>query len=204
MQKATESKSEGASRDFKGTYMAYIELPKINECISKWALENIDRNDIEYDKRVCKGGLVTEQSINILLGLPSEPTEEVLDILKRMPKLKLRIGETQCFEEESVRTDDGVLHRYRVLSVKISESSQQELTRMQRTLGILYGGVNSPITWHFPVYRPHLTIGFIKSDACSKYIGKQILPVSYELEVDTIRIKKFQDKTFEPITVHLL
>ena len=198
----TDKKSDGASRDFAGTWMCYIEFPIVNEVIQKWAAR-IDADDIENDKRVCKGGIVREQGINILLGLPCAPTDDLVKILQRVPAFNLKLGMTQCFEEETV-TVENIVHKYRVLNVQILESENKELTDLQKLIGTLYGGVLNPIVWHHPKYQAHLTIGFIKSGTEGKFVGQNVLSNMDTVQVSEIKIKKFQDKSFKPVTIKLM
>ena len=167
-----EIKHPGSLRNFSGTWWAAIPLgDKYTEVIRKWASVHVAREDIADAGVGCKGGIETNHHINVLMGLPGDPSSESVQILGSL---------IECFdvEFEAVETFEGargVDDDYRVLVMRVRLNPK--LLELQTTLARLWVKADqSEIEWHHSVYRPHVTVAWIKSKSAPRYEGKYIFP----------------------------
>lgn len=97
--------------------------------------------------------LETESHITIRYGLHTENPEDVAAFLDQ--PIKLKMGGLSAFESE----------KHDVLKLDITSN---DLRKFNRSLGIL------PCTETFKVYRPHMTIAYLRSGTYAKYAGDKI------------------------------
>ena len=179
--------------------------------IHKWAAEHVNPKHLVQDARVAKVGLVTDQHISVLLGMPEAPSQAFASAAAAaVSAFRLSFGPIKCFPPETKVLPDGSMHTYCVMYVEVLQHADNPgLTRLQHLLGrMCMPASEPPLPWHHHIYNPHATIGFLDLDAAPEaaahYTGLAFLDGdARSMLVDRVVFQKFQDKAFAPITAAL-
>ena len=207
-----ERKSEGARRDFEGTWILSIPMHELEEKFAKWVSANVNPEHLQSEiPGMCKGGIVTDQSASVLLGIPRQWSTAQEDCLGSLVEtFTVKFGPLSVFrfpngepETETVRDAHGVLHSYDVMHVPILNASRMDT--LQKIAGrIAVTASESPVLWHHKIgYRKHLTSFFVQSKFRHVYEGKRIIDEEFTLPVDRVVLKAFRNKKFLPRTIML-
>lgn len=190
---------KGSHRDFTGTWWASIALPALSSQVEKWVQENLKIDERIMDTTICKNCLTFDAHVSVLLGLKDPSTTEMVNMVSKLPRFQLEFGTIKAFDLETKYppTESGKEYKYQVLYIEILPTSN--LMQLQEVISDTNGGVS----WHHPKYNPHITVSFVKEGVADKLIGKTIPLNRDSTIVDKVTIKKFQDKSFSPLNIHL-
>ena len=144
--------SSAAAREFSSTQ---INAPDaIARKVKSWGKENIPDSDL-YDE---EPGFGRESNVHITVkfGLHTDSPEEVEKVVTGFGRFKVKLGEISQFEGE----------KYDVLKIDVESARLHELN------GLIADSVECTDT--FPVYKPHMTIAYVKKGKGKKFLGKTI------------------------------
>jgi 2'-5' RNA ligase len=129
-----------------------VNLSKsIAERVMDWGRENIPDEEISDTDE--NAGREDEPHITVLYGIVDQAPQQVIDLLQGKPAARATLGKITLFEKDE----------YDV--VKISVESE-DLAEFQE---ILWDGVEHESD--YPEYKPHITIGYVKSGYGSAHSG---------------------------------
>jgi 2'-5' RNA ligase len=179
-----------ASRNFEGTFsvLVPIELGRLNE---EFVNEYVDEKDKCKDPMIFKGRCIEDDPhITLLMGLPDEDAAKVKKACESIGVFEIIIGSAGKFSSE--RTfEDGKKHSWDVLWRDVI-SPKGELQTIHENLKKLFG-----VEWHFPEYKPHLTVAYLTHGSAEKYLHL-LEAQTWKIVIKEVIIKKFQSN--HPIT----
>jgi 2'-5' RNA ligase len=137
---------KGQDYNFSSTQ---IDIPtKIARKIIKWGKENLP-NDILYTKDN-EFGRENEIHVTVLYGLHTNDVQDVMKTLKNEKAVNVRLGTISLFDTNP---------DYDVVKIDVKSAP---LHRLHKKLKKELKHTSS-----FPVYHPHVTIGYVKKGSCS-------------------------------------
>lgn len=124
----------------------------ISKEIINWGKHKVSDEDVFSEKE--KYGREDEIHVTVLYGIHSDSPEKVRRMLHEFPPFEIQLGKTSAFT-----TND----RYDVLKLDVFSDELRELNKTLRK--------NVVHTSNFKVYRPHVTISYLKNNCGEKYVG---------------------------------
>lgn len=124
----------------------------IGKEIINWGKNKISDEDVFSEKE--KYGREDEIHVTVLYGIHSDSPEKVRQILQGVQPFEIRLGKTSAFT-----TND----RYDVLKIDVFSDELRELNKVLRK-NIVHSST-------FRVYKPHVTISYLKNNCSDKYVG---------------------------------
>lgn len=146
-------------RNVKYDYSScHIELPKsLATEVVRWGQKNIGDNDIYVTQRDPTFGREDEMHITILYGIHSESSESVRKILEDSGPIRVELGKIQLFTNPFK------------FDVVVIDVQSDDLVRMHEKLQ-----KSIKHTSKYPVYKPHVTIAYVKKGKGWKHHGVNI------------------------------
>jgi 2'-5' RNA ligase len=132
----------------------HILLPDFlaNE-IFAWGEENVTEQDLYTDSMGVVFGRETDLHVTILGGLHLGVPDEVRKLVTGIPEFEIELQGISIFTTNDL---------YDVVKVDVRSEGLRNLHKKM---------CRFPHTKFYPVYKPHVTIGYIKKDRCEKLIG---------------------------------
>lgn len=142
-----------------------LPTPLASKIIS-WGEECISDDDLFVDPNDISFGREDETHVTILYGLHSERPDDVRRLLTGVDSFEIELGKVSLFTWNN---------KFDVVKI---EAFSDELHRLNKLLSRL------PSTQMFPIYKPHVTIAYVKKGSCDKlannmdFVGKTWMPES--------------------------
>jgi len=205
---STESKQQDKRPDFTGTWLAVIPLNGLSEHIQhiqntyiptdalirdNVIKRNTERSEEEGYTRA--DSLETDTHITVHFGI-REPTPDVIEQLQKFGPFVVTVQDVGRFTNPPKMIENKE-HSWDVLWCDVVSDKESALFKLHTLIGTAYDKI-----WHHPGgYKPHVTIGYTKFGRADGIIEsieensdhRKFGP--FEILVDTIIFKKYQDKS---------
>lgn len=119
------------------------------------------------DDELTEDGRETDPHVTVLYGLDGATADQVAEVLKSEPPIRLSFGNIVIFEDDGERGSDVI-----VLSV-----SSSDLARLNEKLKASLPHVNT-----HPFYTPHATLAYVKPGDGEKYADKKIIDGEFVID----------------------
>ena len=131
-----------------------VDLPlMLASEIIRWGEECVLDNDLYMDPNDLTLGRADEPHATLLYGIHSDHPEEIRKLLTGVESFEIELGKVSSFTWSE---------KFDVLKI---EAISDELHRLNKLLSRI------PCTQLFPIYRPHVTVAYIKKGHCNKLLG---------------------------------
>src|SRR5579872_1746490 len=161
-----------SNKNFTGTN--WISIPVYLRNREK-IIEDISEEDLSKDTLITHGNPIeTESHITLLMGIPVEKCDSVADekirqfISSENPPV-LYVKSFSKFSNPDKIFEDGSHHSWEVVYAEIDEKSVDILKTYQKFFENLFD-----VRWHFPEFKPHITIAYLKYGTADKYLKRWI------------------------------
>lgn len=174
------SDAMSANSQFVGKFMALLPVE------TKVTID-IDPDDLCDDQAVTKKPLEDEFHITLCMTIkdPIDP-DYMSEVASVNPPFEIKIEKLNAFVNVDRKFDDGSVHSYDVLYMEVPVTEE---------LLILQAAATKPsgAKWHWPEYKPHITIAYLKAGRAQKYIdaykqGQQVI------ECKKLQFRKYKDR----------
>ncbi len=126
---------------------------EFSDSVMKWAEKNINKNFLNNEE----GGFEDQIHCTVLYGIKDERHEDAEKLISNFIPFKIKLGKI------SKLSKDG---EYDVLKIEVVSD---DLTKLHYLIE-----KNIPNKNSFPVYKPHVTIAYVKPNSCDHLIGSKI------------------------------
>lgn len=160
-----------------------IPVPKsIADKIQSWGYDNIEEDNIFEDPDDPTLGREIDSHITVKYGLHTSDSDKIKKVVSRFGNFKVVLNKVSKFESEKFDV------------IKIDVESKQ-LNHLNELISDRF--INSD---KHPIYKPHLTIAYVKKGSCNDLIGNNFAKgISWEVsEIDFCN--KDGDKTSIPLS----
>lgn len=140
--------------------------PTLQSKIIRWGEEYISDSDLFVDPNDISFGREDETHVTVLYGLHSDRPDDVRKLLTGVDSFEIELGKISLFTWND---------KFDVVKI---EAFSDELHRLNKLLSRL------PNTQMFSIYKPHVTIAYVKKGHCDKlinnmnFVGKTWMPES--------------------------
>jgi hypothetical protein len=114
------------------------------------------------DADLAEDGRETEPHITVLYGLQTDEAKDVAAIVTKYPDFRYTLGEVTIFEVNDKDSQRGGGDKYDVVKIDVESP---ELVALHALLAKL------PHADTHPVYKPHVTLAYVKSGLGKQYVG---------------------------------
>ena len=133
-----------------------VDMPKeLADKIATWGKQNIPDEEVYHEGS--KYGRENEIHCTVLYGLETTDINDVKDVISDNGPVKIELGEIGIFENNP---------KYDVILIKVKSS---DLSKLHHKLDKNLDNNNK-----YKLYKPHITIAYVKRGSASKYKGDKV------------------------------